>query len=277
MGRVSTGWRLAKGAWRVLKRDSSLAIYPVVSTVVALLAFWLVFGAGIAIGNASASWLAVVFLVVAIYVAAYVVVYFSVALAAAAQQSIDGRDTGLRDGLRVARTRRGPVAKWALLQVALGLLLSIIGGLLSDAGAAGFARFLTAVVGFAWSLASFFVIPVLALEGVGPRDALHRSADLVRARWGEAVVGRAGIGFAIFAVALVPLVGLAYAAVELEPVNATLAGVAYALFTLIAVVAFVIGSTLSVIFRVELYRYATAGELTGGFTEGDVQAAFRTT
>ena len=42
------------------------------------------------------------------------------------------------------------------------------------------------------------------------------------------------------------------------------------------VVAMVLGSALSVIFRVERYRYATTGELTGGFVGRDVEAAFRT-
>src|SRR3954451_20192087 len=105
MGRVRTGWRLASASWSVLRADSSLAIYPVVGVVVATVAFWGVAGVGIAVGQAvSASWLTVAFLVAGVYGALYFVTYLSVALAAAAQQSIDGRDTGLRDGLAVART-----------------------------------------------------------------------------------------------------------------------------------------------------------------------------
>lgn len=276
MGRVRTGWRLARASWSVLRADSSLAIYPVVAIVVAMLAFWVVTGAGIAVGQAvSASWLTVAFLVAGVYAGVYVVVYFNVALAAAAQQSIEGRDTGLRSGLRVARTRRGLVARWALLEVGLGLLLTIVGGLLNDAGARTVSNLVAATAGFAWSVASFFVIPVLALEGLGPRDAMTRSVDLIRSHWGEAVVGRTGIGAVVFLFALLPIAGLSVLATGLDPVNPTLAGVAYALFALVAVVAIVIGSVLSVIFRVEVYGYATAGELTGSFARGDVEAAFR--
>jgi uncharacterized protein DUF6159 len=276
MGRVRTGWRLARASWSVLRADSSLAIYPAVAIIVAMLAFWVVAGVGIAVGQAvSASWLTVAFLVAGIYAAVYFVVYFNVALAAAAQQSIDGRDTGLRDGLTVARTRRGFIAKWALLEVVLGLLLSVIGALLTDAGARTLSSLVSATAGFAWSVATFFVIPVLALEGLGPRDAITRSIDLIRSRWGEAVVGRTGIGAVVFLIAVLPVVGLAVLATELDPVNPALAGVAYALFALGVVVTIVLGSALSVIFRVELYRYATAGGLTGGFARGDVEATFR--
>jgi hypothetical protein len=276
MGRVRTGWRLAKASWSVLRKDGSLAMYPVVAGIVALLGFWIVAGVGIVVAQtATVPWLVLPFLLAGIYVAIYVVVYFSVALAAAAQQSIDGRDTGLRDGLRVARTRRGIVAQWALLQLTLGLLMSIVGALLNDAGARTLSSLVSAAAGFAWSVATFFVIPVFALEGLGPRDAMARSVALIRARWGEAVVGRTGIGAVVFLIALVPIAGLAVLANALNPVNPALAGIAYALFTIVALAAIALGSALSVIFRVEVYRWATAGELAGGFAPGDVQAVFR--
>jgi hypothetical protein len=275
MGRVRTGWRLAVSSWSVLKSDSSLAVYPVVAAVVALVAFWVVTGVGIAVEKAaSAPWLILPFLLAGLYVGMYFVTYFTVGLAAAAQQSIDGRDTGLRDGLRVARTRRGPIARWALLELTFGLLMSVIGSLLNQAGARVLANLVAATAGIAWSVATVFVIPVVALEGLGPRDALTRSVDLVRSRWGEAVVGRTGIGAVVFLIAIAPVAGLSVAATQLDKVNPALSGVADALVALVVVVAVVLGSTLSVIFRTELYRYAIAGELTGGFAPGDVEAAF---
>lgn len=46
-----------------------------------------------------------------------------------------------------------------------------------------------------------------------------------------------------------------------------------AIIALIATCA--MGSALSVMFRVELYRYSTEGRLTGGFAQEDIVAAFR--
>jgi hypothetical protein len=242
----------------------------------ALVGFWVVAGIGIGVQEAASTpWLVLPFLLAGIYVALYFIVYFNVALAAAAEQSIEGRDTGLRDGLRVARTRRGIVAKWALLELVLGLLLTIIGSLLNNAGARVVANLLSAAAGLGWSVATFFVIPVLALEGLGPRDAMNRSVNLIRSHWGEAVVGRTGIGMVVFLIAFPPIAGLSVLATGLEPDNPALAGVAYALFTVVALVAIVVSSALSVIFRVEVFRWATAGELGRGFTRDDVLAAFR--
>jgi len=63
----------------------------------------------------------------------------------------------------------------------------------------------SSVVRAAWSVSTFFVIPLLALEGLGPGDALKRSVSLIRERWGEGLGGSASIGLAVFLVAVVPL------------------------------------------------------------------------
>ncbi len=63
----------------------------------------------------------------------------------------------------------------------------------------------SSVVRAAWSVSTFFVIPLLALGGLGPGDALKRSVSLIRERWGEGLGGSASIGLAVFLVAVVPL------------------------------------------------------------------------
>jgi hypothetical protein len=276
MNRFRTGWRLARASWAVLRKDGSLAVYPAVALAAALVSFWAVAGVGIAIETAASTpWLVLPFLLAGIYAAIYWVVYFNVALAAAAQQSIEGHDTGLRDGLRIARMRRGIVAKWALLELTLGLVVSIIGALLNQAGARAVARLISATAGLVWPVATFFVIPAFAFEGVGPRDALARSVDLIRSHWGESIVGRTGIGAFVSLIVLPPVCGLAVLSTEIAPDHPTLAGAANALFTVVVLAAIAVGSALSVIFRVEVYRWATAGELGGGFTHSDVLSAFR--
>ncbi len=50
-------------------------------------------------------------------------------------------------------------------------------------------RLVVRLIGVAWTLASYFVVPVLAEEDLGPIEALRRSADLFRETWGEQVDG----------------------------------------------------------------------------------------
>jgi hypothetical protein len=279
--RIATGWRLAGASWRVLRADESLMIFPVLGVAAAAVAYTGIISVGVGIADGVGVPLLVVpFLLAGVWGAAYWIVYFKVTLAAAARLSIDGRDTGLRDGMAVARTRRGVIARWAVLEVGLGLLVGAVGAALGGGGGGGGgsqvgSSILAAMAGAAWSVASFFVIPLFALEGLAPRAALSRSVDLVADHWSEAVSGRTGIGLAVFLVALVPLGALFAGADQLRHVSdaAQTAGSLVAVFAMLATIAF--ASMLGVIFRVELYRYATEGKLSGSFDRADVDAAFR--
>jgi hypothetical protein len=61
-------------------------------------------------------------------------------------------------------------------------------------------KLVISLVGVAWSIATFFVVPVIAYENVGPFDALKRSTTMMKNKWGESI----GAGFSF---GLVQLVG----------------------------------------------------------------------
>jgi uncharacterized protein DUF6159 len=277
MSRIHTGWSLTKASWKVLKADGSLAVFPAVAVWVAWLGAMVVVMVGVGVSEAvNVPVVVIPFLLAGAYFAIFAIVYFNVALAGAAQLSIAGRDTTFRDGLAAARKRRGVIAQWALLQFGLGLLISVIGSLLGggEGQPSPAASLLTTIAGFAWSVASFFVIPILALEGLGPRPALHRSVALVREHWGESIAGRTGITGIIFLIALVPVIALSLAADALSS-NAAGAAGATALLCLVILTALALGTALSVIFKVEMYRYATSGKLTGAFDQQTLESVFR--
>ena len=56
------------------------------------------------------------------------------------------------------------------------------------------ARLVGFLGGLAWGLATFFVVPVLAVEGLGPIAAVSRSASVFRHRWGETLSGDLTVG-----------------------------------------------------------------------------------
>jgi hypothetical protein len=219
-------------------------------------------------------WIALPFMAVGGYGATFFVAYFNVALAATVRRSMDGEDTTLRYGLVLARERRGVIARWALLQFAVGTLTRVVARLMGDSAGERLVAAFLGVVAVVWTVSTFFVIPLLALEGLGPRDAMRRSKSLVRERWGEGLVGTAAISTAIFLAAAGPLFmlfNLASAVIDVDRTVGAGVGVV-AVIALIATVTF--ASALSVIFRTELYRYSTGGQAAGGFAQQDMIAAF---
>ena len=277
MSRISTGWRLAKDSWALLRADRSLAIFPALSTAFSAVALALLLTPGL-VGAAAADkdWVVLPFLVVGGYAATFFVVYFNVALAGAARLSMDGRDTTVADGLAVARERRGLIVKWSLIQFAVGALVHGVEYVMGESAAGRVAAGLvSSVAAAAWSVSTFFVIPLLALEGLSPGAALKRSASLVRERWGEGLVGSAAIGLAVFLVALLPLAVLLQGVLAVIDADPALGAVVGVMWILALMGTLALGSALGVIFRVQLYRYSIDGAAPGGFAQPDMVAAFR--
>lgn len=151
----------------------------------------------------------------------------------------------------------------------VGLILGQIASRIPGAG-----RLASWLLGAAWSLATIFAVPLLALEGAGPLETAKESVHLIKSKWGEGITGLAGIGiWTIFA--MVPVMILLAVGVGMTIQGAT----AGAALIVIAVGATLLVAALSLatqqVFSVALYRYASGMPNTGGFAASDLEEPFR--
>lgn len=273
MGRIRLGIRLAGTSWHVVRTERSLIAFPLLSALFAIayllcIVLPLALVGYVAFGDNAIPQLIVLF--VLLLGTSIGATFFGVAAAANASAVFDGRDPTLGDGIRVARSRLGVIIKWSIVSATVGVLLQAIG----ERGGIGGA-ILQVIGGLAWAIASFFALPILALEGLGPFATLKRSIAVVREKWGESVVGGVAIGFITGLIALGGI-GLVVLGV-LAGVNATwAAGVpVIAVGVVVFVAAVTVGSVLRAVFAVAVYRYATEGAALGGFAADDLDGAFR--
>lgn len=267
MGSIGRGFRLAKASWGVVKADRELLLLPIVSFL-CMLAVSVVFGLGaFGIGLPKRGQTPNPLLYVlgfCLYVAVtFIAVYFNAAVIATAMKRLRGEDAKISEGLALARRHIGKIFAWSVLTATVGMVLR---ALQERAGLIG--RILIGIVGVAWNVITFFVVPVLLYEPVGVGQSIKRSAHLFKERWGEQFVGNATIGIAIFLIGIpvVILSGVLIAAVPVVGIVVMIVAVG-----LLAAV----GAALSGVFNAALYRYATTGEASGAFTEEDLNASFR--
>src|SRR5262249_51688581 len=127
----------------------------------------------------------------------FVITFFNAAIVGSAVTRLSGGQPTLGDGLRTAASRLPQILGWALLAASVGLGLRMI-----EARSEKVGRFVAGLLGTAWSIATFLVVPVLVVEEKGPIDALKKSTALLRKTWGEQLVGGAGFGLVFFLLAL---------------------------------------------------------------------------
>jgi hypothetical protein len=123
-------------------------------------------------------------------------------------------------------------------------------------------RLVMRIIGIAWVLACYFVVPVLAFEDLTPIAAIKRSSKLFRDTWGEKVIG--GLSFSLVSLVLMlPAFGLWSVAIVLGGIKGLLAG--FALLILYALMLSVMMSAVQGIFNAALYRYACFQQVPPAF------------
>jgi hypothetical protein len=270
------GWELTKKSWAVIRSHPKLTKLPLKGGALALVALLVFCGPGallLLLDDTTATVGAVVLIAIGAYLASFSVVFFNVALAAAADQALHGHDPDLDIAHAVARSRIGIIAKWALVSAVVSAFFSLLrdkGGVAGDVGAA--------VGGAVWSLVTFLVVPVLAFEGIGPIEAIKRSAGLFRQRWGQQVTGNVVIGGIA---GLVVLLGAVIAAIGVALVASgngagAASGVVVFLIGLVLVVAgMVFSGAVRGVFGVALYRWVADDQAVAPFTPQDLDGAAR--
>jgi hypothetical protein len=267
MGSISRGFRLAKASWSVVRQDRELLVLPVVSFFCSLVVM-LIFGLGaLGVGlpqQGEQPNPALYVLAFAMYVLlAFVSIFFNAAVIGTAMKRLRGEEATLRDGLDLARRHLGKIFMWAVVTATVGM---VIRALQERSGLVG--RIILGIVGIAWTVLTFFVVPVLLYEDAGVGEAIKRSGSIFRQRWGEQFIGTGTIGLAVFLVAIPVLVvgGLIAAALPVL-------GIPLLVLAVGALMA--IGAACTGVFNAALYRYATTGEASGAFTIEDMNGSFR--
>lgn len=229
--RLSNGWTIAMSSLEVLKKNKQLILFPILSAVSMTLilgSFVVVFFMTGGTGwldqmdqNGKATGIALLFL---FYLVNYfIVVFFNMALIHCTKRYLEGAEVSIKEGIQFSTSRLGAIFSWAVVAATVGTILRVVQDNLGSIG-----KIIVALIGMVWSIITFFVVPVIAYENVGPFEAIGRSKDLIRQKWGESL----GAGFSfglVYLVGLVCVLIVAAIGYFIHPVVAVILGLLTAL------------------------------------------------
>jgi hypothetical protein len=271
MDRIARSWAMFKASLQVLRTRKELALFPVLSGIATLIVAagfvapaLLASRHSIDAGNGLRPVSYVLFFL-GYLVLAYIAIFFQAALISQADVALGGGDPSVAGGIEAARRKAGAILPWALLSATVSLVLR---SLEDRAGVVG--RFAIGLVGMAWSLVTYLVVPILVLENVTVGAALRGSSALFKRTWGENVVGNAGVGLVSF---LAALPGAGVFAIGISSGGAAGVGLMVLGGAWLLLVA-VVSSALSGIYQTALYRYAASGSVAPAFAEANLGQAF---
>jgi hypothetical protein len=275
--KFSRSWELVKASGEVLATDKQLLVFPLISSIAAVLvslAFILpALGLGVIDGlkgghaiSAGSYLLGFLF-----YLSQYFVIfYFNAALIGAVMIRLDGGSPTVGDGIAIANSKLGAIFGYAMIAATVGMILRAIQERVGFIGS-----IITGFIGVAWTLATSMVVPILVTKNIGPIEAVKESAFMLKKTWGENIIGNAGLGivFGFFQiVTIVIAAGLLFAAIGTKSVAAIVIVVVLAVAALILLA--LVQAALTGIYSAALYRYAETGESSLGFNENLLGTAF---
>jgi hypothetical protein len=180
-------------SFKVLRANKQLIIFPILASISLLLVLGsfvtlLLAGAGWNVENVQDPGQAAGILILFLYylVNYFIVVFFNMALIHCTHQYFKGEQVTIEEGVRFSVSRIGAIFLWSMLAATVGTILRL---LQENFGALG--RIVIGLIGIVWSVATFFVVPVIAYENVGPIDAFKKSAQMMKEKWGQTL----GAGF----------------------------------------------------------------------------------
>ena len=191
-------------------------------------------------------------IVILFYVVNYfVVVFFNMALIHCTRLYFKGEEVTVRKGLEFSLSRIGVIFSWSLFAGTVGAVLKIVQ---EESGIIG--KIITGLLGVVWSIATFFVVPVIAYENLGPLDAFKRSSQLMKQKWGESLGATFSFGLIQFIAILVIGLALFFIGSLIHPI----AGIALAVLEAFVIVT--IMSAAQTIFVSAVYHDVTDDPVT---------------
>jgi hypothetical protein len=264
MGRIGRSFALMGQSYRILMRDKELMVLPLISGVIvvaAVAAMTLGFGVDTSrIGRRDPALYLPLFLM---YVVTYSIgIFFQAAVVAGAVERIRGGDPTVGSALSAAARRLGPIVMWAVVAATVGIAIRAIQDRVGFLG-----KIVASLLGAAWSLATFFIVPVLVLEEQSIPGSFRRSVSVFRQTWGETVVGGTTLTAAAVCawVTLFAITGLLAMAIGVAAV---------AVFAVGAIVLIVFFSALQGVYVASLYLFATADVVAPGLDPALMRQAF---
>ena len=271
----SRSFQLVKESFRLLLLDKELLLFPLLSglfVILILVTFvFPLFFVGMIFSRSTAGIAYYAWLFLFYLVSYFISIFFNVAIVSCVSMRLNGKNPLFMDGIKSSFKNIHKILMWSAVSATVGFLINQ----LERKSEGWITRIIISLVGVAWTLATFFIIPVMIFENKGIIDSIKRSSEIFRNTWGESVIGQFGMGFFFFVLVLCSVavsLFLGFLTSSVIGVSGIVIGIA--VFVTLFVMIILLSSVLNTIYVTALYTYATTRKIPSGFSKEFIQNAY---
>lgn len=278
VGRLKASWLLFEESFRFLRADKEMVLVPVLMSfanlvllaVYLIIFFTAVFHGGIPAteeewGKAFEGPLWYVFLLGIYVIGAFTLALSQGAIAHTVYTRLHGGNATLWEAFSKAWSRALALFLWSLLSATVGVLIRAL-----MERSKLLAGIVALVLGVAWSVLTYFVVPAVVLDKKSVFPAIAHSGRTFKNTWGETLVSNISLGLVFFLAQLLTiLAGVLLGVVAFHALpDGVAVGVIVLIVTLGVLLVFVLSllqATLNGVLRTLLYIYASEQAKPEGF------------
>jgi hypothetical protein len=221
----------------IFKKNPGMIFYPIIGAILSIVAFVLL----IMISKGSG---AVVFALIIWYLLlSIIIVLLNTATVSCAKIAMNGGNPKFSDGIREAFKRTNLIINWALFNSVIGLFMNFLNEI-------KVAKSFSYAGEIAWSLVTYFIVPIMVFENKGVKNSIEESQKLIKKNWGRNAHGEFKFSFVSMVPLTIVLLILIFSSVLKDEF------ITYGLFILtifILILGFLVNFSLRSIFYTALY------------------------
>jgi hypothetical protein len=265
--RLKIGFGMVRRSGRVLSAHPKLLVFPLVGGISGIAFIATLFGSLLFTGSIEDPGVVLYgALFVAYLVETFVAAFFTASLVVATRTVFHGEEPSIRGALAAAWQRKLPLLAWSVVAAIVGVIIRVI-----ESEDNLVAQILAGVFAVAWSVMTYFVVPVIVFRDPSVTEMFSESATTFKNTWGESIGAMATIDIFSFLLSLagIGLGALTYvvtAGTEIQLLATVVIGGSGFLFGLL------VGKALSGIAKTALYVYATESTAPEFFDDMDFGA-----
>ncbi len=279
IGKFAVSRIIVRESFAVLRQDKEIMWFPVISSIVTLIAIVVMWFLGSFILNGGRiqgmellpnfnqvvgySALLIYYIVVFL-----IVNFFQAGLYIIVQGRFSGQNLSFNDGIHGATKNIGKIFCWSVISGTVGVILQIT----ADKGKF-IGKIVASLLGAGWNILTYFSLPALVIGNVSIKDSFKQSASMIRKTWGETFIVNFGVGL-FFSLLTFVVLALSVGIMVIIPASPIVIAVSILFFIYIVVIS-IVSSTLNSIFKLVLFNYARSGQVPQGFSPDVVKGAVK--
>jgi hypothetical protein len=192
--RLKIGFGLARRSGHVLRAHPNLLILPLLGGIAGIAFMATLFG-GLYAGGLYEEPGPVLYaaLFVTYVVETFIASFFAAALVAATRTAFHGEEPTVGRAMREAWVHKWPLLAWSVISAIIGVIIQAI-----ESQDNLIARILAGLFAVAWSVMTYFIVPVIVFEDQSISGMFTQSASTFKNTWGESIGAMGAINIVTF-------------------------------------------------------------------------------